>query len=99
MPRLRTILALGIIAHQAVLEALGLRRGHFPFVHGGLYLLPDGTLLADSYHCSRLNTNTGKLTVAMFESVFISVARWLDQAPEGSHLSRISATEGMGRPT
>jgi uracil-DNA glycosylase family 4 len=99
MPRLRAILALGIIAHQAVLEALGLRRGHFPFVHGGLYLLPDGTLLADSYHCSRLNTNTGKLTVAMFESVFISVARWLDQAPEGSHLSRISATEGMGRPT
>lgn len=87
MPQLRAILALGVIAHQAVLEALGLRRRPFPFAHGSVYLLPDGKLLADSYHCSRLNTNTGKLTVAMFESVFISLARRLDQAPKASHLS------------
>lgn len=96
MPQLRAILALGVIAHHAVLEALGLRRGPFPFAHGSVYLLPDGKLLADSYHCSRLNTNTGKLTVAMFESVFISLTRRLDQAPEASHLSCISAT-GMAR--
>ena len=93
MPQRCAILALGTIAHQAVLEALGVRRRRFPFAHGALYLLPDGTLLADSYHCSRLNTNTGKLTVAMFESVFISLARRLDQ------VSRISATRGTDRPT
>jgi uracil-DNA glycosylase family 4 len=98
MPQLRAILALGIIAHQAVLEALGLRRGSFPFAHGNLYLLPDGKLLADSYHCSRLNTNTGKLTVAMFESVFISLRHRLAQAPEASHLGCVSAT-GMERPS
>ena len=93
MPQLCAILALGTIAHQAVLEALGVRRRRFPFAHGALYLLPDGMLLADSYHCSRLNTNTGKLTVAMFESVLISLARRLDQ------VSRISATRGTDRPT
>jgi uracil-DNA glycosylase len=48
--------------------------------------LPNSMLLADSYHCSRLNTNTGKLTVAMFESVFTAVACGLDQAPEAPRL-------------
>jgi uracil-DNA glycosylase family 4 len=97
--RLRAILALGAIAHYSVLEALGLRRGRFPFAHGSLYRLPDSTLLADSYHCSRLNTNTGKLTVAMFESVFTSLARWLDQAPEAPHLTPARATRGIDGPT
>ena len=99
MPRLRAILALGNIAHQAVLDTLGLRRGNFPFAHGRLHRLPDSTLLADSYHCSRLNTNTGKLTVAMFESVFTSLARRLDRASEAPHLSSIPATGRMGGPT
>jgi uracil-DNA glycosylase family 4 len=81
MPHLRAILALGAIAHQAVLEAVGLPRGRFRFAHGSLHRLPDSTLLADSYHCSRLNTNTGKLTLAMFESVFVSLAQRLAQAP------------------
>ena len=99
MPRLRAILALGNIAHEAVLDTLGLRRGHFPFAHGRLHRLPDSTLLADSYHCSRLNTNTGKLTVAMFEAVFTSLARRLDQAPEPPHLSSIPATGRMSGPT
>ena len=98
MPQLCAILALGTIAHQAVLEALGVRRRRFPFAHGTLYLLPDGTLLADSYHCSRLNTNTGKLTVAMFEAVFTSLVRRLDQAPEAPHLGSIPAPGGIGGP-
>jgi uracil-DNA glycosylase family 4 len=90
--QLRAILALGAIAHQTVLEALGLRRGLFPFAHGSLHQLPDSTLLADSYHCSRLNTNTGKLTVEMFEAVFTSLVRRLDQAREPPRLGPIRAT-------
>jgi uracil-DNA glycosylase len=74
---LRAILALGAIAHQTVLAALGLRRGLFPFAHGRLHSLPDGTLLADSYHCSRYNTSTRKLTIAMFEAVFTALAERL----------------------
>jgi len=78
MPQLRAMLALGAIAHAAVLAALGLRRALFRFAHGALHALPDGRLLADSYHCSRLNTNTGKLTAAMFEAVFAGLLRRLD---------------------
>ncbi len=78
MCRLRAILALGAVAHYAVLAALGCRRGPFPFTHGRIHCLADGRILADSYHCSRLNTNTGKLTVPMFESVFAALGRRLE---------------------
>ncbi len=77
LTRLRAILALGAIAHHAVLSAVGLRRAPFPFAHGRVHALPDGPLLADSYHCSRLNTNTGRLSVAMFEGVFADLSRRL----------------------
>jgi uracil-DNA glycosylase len=77
-PDLRAFLALGAIAHDAVLAVLGLRRSLFPFAHGAVHALPDGRLLADSYHCSRLNTNTRKLTVAMFEEVFAGLLGRLD---------------------
>ena len=73
MPKLRVVLALGAIAHQTVLGTLGERRAAFPFAHGALHRLARGLDLADSYHCSRYNTNTGKLTAAMFESVFATV--------------------------
>ena len=76
--QLRAILALGAIAHQSVLVALGLRRAAFPFAHGQLHALPSGLVLADSYHCSRLNTNTGRLSDAMFEAVFEALAARLD---------------------
>ncbi len=82
--RLRAILALGALAHATVIAALGLRRGLFPFAHGRLHALPQGGLLADSYHCSRYNTNTGRLTVAMFEAVFAALVERLDQAPSPS---------------
>jgi uracil-DNA glycosylase family 4 len=75
---LRAILALGGIAHLTVLSALGVRRGLFPFGHGAMHALPDGKLLADSYHCSRQNTNTGRLTIGMFEAVFAALADSLD---------------------
>jgi len=69
MAELRVLLALGGVAHKAALRALGLRASHVPFRHGALHDLPNGLVLADSYHVSRLNTNTGRLTEAMFESV------------------------------
>jgi len=77
MPKLRAILALGQIAHGAVLSALGQRKSAFAFGHGAMHALPDGSLLADSYHCSRYNTNTGKLTAAMFEAVFAELRKRL----------------------
>ena len=74
---LKAVLALGQIAHQQVLAALGLRQASYPFAHGALHALPSGLHLADSYHCSRYNTNTGKLTPAMFEAVFAELRRRL----------------------
>lgn len=73
LPRLGAILALGGIAHGAVLSALGHRKSAFAFAHGAMHALPGGLLLADSYHCSRLNTNTGRLTEAMFHAVLSEI--------------------------
>jgi uracil-DNA glycosylase family 4 len=73
LPALRAVLALGTIAHGSVLAALGLKKSAWPFTHGALHRLPDGPVLADSYHCSRYNTNTGRLTEAMFHTVFDSI--------------------------
>jgi uracil-DNA glycosylase len=81
LPLLRVIVALGAIAHQATLTTLGERRAAFPFTHGALHRLPSGRVLADSYHCSRYNTNTGRLTTAMFETVFAAVRAALDESP------------------
>ena len=68
LPEGGAVLALGRVAHDAVLAALGERRAARPFAHGALHRLVCGRLLADSYHCSRYNTNTGRLTPAMFEA-------------------------------
>ncbi len=77
MPRLKVVLALGAIAHGAVLTALGERKSAFPFKHGAIHALKTGVLLADSYHCSRYNTNTRVLTTEMFEAVFAEIRRRL----------------------
>ncbi|MSP49049.1 MAG: uracil-DNA glycosylase [Alphaproteobacteria bacterium] len=74
LPRLTTILALGRIAHDQVLSALGLKRSAYPFKHGAIHAFPSGLGLADSYHCSRYNTNTGVLTEAMFDEVVGRIA-------------------------
>jgi uracil-DNA glycosylase family 4 len=78
LSRLEIILALGTIAHQAVLGALALPQRAFKFAHGALHALPSGVALADSYHCSRYNTNTGRLTVAMFDAVIAALRARLD---------------------
>jgi len=77
MPRLRAVLALGVVAHNALLRAKGIAMARHAFAHGAVHALPDGLLLADSYHVSRYNTSTRKLTPEMFESVVESlVARF-----------------------
>lgn len=73
------ILALGTVAHQAVLKALGLKQKDVAFGHGNKHALPNGMSLFDSYHCSRYNTSTKRLTTAMFEDVFKKIRRHIDK--------------------
>ena len=77
MTGLRVVLALGVLAHAAVLKACGIPPTRIRFTHGAVHELPDGLLLADSYHVSRYNTSTGRLTPAMFQAVMFDVARRL----------------------
>lgn len=65
----QVLLVLGKVAHEAVLRALGLRAAAYPFAHGAAWRLPDGRALVASYHCSRYNTQTRRLTAEMFEAV------------------------------
>ncbi|MBU3694777.1 MAG: uracil-DNA glycosylase [Rhodocyclaceae bacterium] len=74
------VIGLGTIAHQAVLDALGLRRAAYVFAHGARHALPDGRLLLDSYHCSRYNTSTRRLTAEMFATVFAAARAYLEAA-------------------
>jgi uracil-DNA glycosylase family 4 len=78
MGRLRAVLALGVLAHAAVLKACGIPPTRIRFRHGDIHVLPDGLLLADSYHVSRYNTNTGRLTEAMFHDVVQALIGRLD---------------------
>lgn len=73
MPNLKVILALGKIAHDAVIRTTGHKLSAFKFVHGALHDLKNGVTLADSYHCSRYNSNTGRLNQAMFDDVFMKI--------------------------
>jgi uracil-DNA glycosylase family 4 len=70
MTALKVIITLGRIGHQSALKALGLREKDYPFSHGGKHQLPNGVTLISSYHCSRYNTQTNRLTTAMFHDVF-----------------------------
>ena len=76
LPAGSVILALGGIAHRAVIKALKLRQASYPFGHEALHDLGQVWML-DSYHCSRYNTNTGRLTADMFESVFKTASKLL----------------------
>jgi uracil-DNA glycosylase family 4 len=81
MKRLQVILCLGGLSHGAVLTTLGVRKSLYPFGHCALHEI-DGLLVADSYHCSRYNTNTGRLTEAMFEEVFTQIKDRLAALPQ-----------------
>jgi len=78
--RPRAYLALGRIAHDSLLVALGEKRSAHPFGHGNEHPLGPGATLFDSYHCSRYNTNTGVLTTEMFEDVVGKAARFVSRA-------------------
>ncbi len=78
LPGASVILALGTVAHRAVIQALNLRQSNHPFAHGVRHDLPHGPVLLDSYHCSRYNTQTRRLTAAMFERVVKQAADLLN---------------------
>ena len=78
MKNLKVILALGGISHNTTLSTLGERRASYKFAHCVMHDLTNGLKLADSYHCSRYNTNTGRLTEEMFEDVFRMIRTTLD---------------------
>ncbi len=80
-PRARVILALGTVAHGAVLRACGMRAGARRFAHGAEHPLTEGRVLLDSYHCSRYNTQTRRLTPPMFEAVFARARALLGGGP------------------
>ena len=78
MTNLKVILALGRIAHENTLSTLGYKRSAWVFAHNAGHQLEADLRLVDSYHCSRYNTNTGRLTEAMFEDVFAQIREILD---------------------
>ncbi len=75
------VLALGSVAHASVLRARSLRLADYPFTHGAQHLLQGGLRLVDSYHCSRYNTQTKRLTEDMFRTVFQQVRALIDGEP------------------
>jgi uracil-DNA glycosylase family 4 len=76
LPEATVLLALGTIAHRSVVRSTGGKLSDYPFAHGAVHTLPGGRRLVDSYHCSRYNTQTGRLTAAMFREV-LALARSL----------------------
>jgi uracil-DNA glycosylase family 4 len=78
IPKARVFVALGQIAHQSAVKALGGRLPKCKFGHLAEHRMPDGRILIDSYHCSRYNQNTGRLTTEMFEAVFARAAELRD---------------------
>ena len=79
MPGLRVVLALGVVAHNALLRAKGIPAARYAFAHGAQHRLPDGLILADSYHVSRYNTSTRRLTPEMFQAAMAGVMTALDR--------------------
>ncbi len=74
----RAVLALGVLAHAAVLKACGVPASRIRFRHGAIHEMPDGLILANSYHVSRYNTNTGRLTTEMFEAAVLALMQKLE---------------------
>ena len=69
----KVVLALGQLAHRSILRALGLKQARYAFAHNAVHSLDNGLVLVNSYHCSRYNTQTKRLTTPMFEQVFQTI--------------------------
>lgn len=80
LPNLKLLIVLGRIAHESVVATFGGKQKDFKFAHGALHNMPTGHKVLDSYHCSRYNTNTGRLTKEMFEDIFETASQFLSQA-------------------
>jgi len=78
LPKNSIVLALGGVAHKAILKAMGYKQSAFKFSHNARYSLSDRLVMYNSYHCSRYNTNTKRLTPKMFEQVFSDIKKELD---------------------
>ncbi len=74
MPSLKIILSLGLVSHNAIIKTLEHKQSAFKFAHGTVHNVGGGLKLIDSYHCSRYNTNTGRLTTKMFEDIFKTIS-------------------------
>ena len=74
-PNIGVFLALGVVAHNSFLSALGVRKIDYKFAHGAKHEFENGTILYDSYHCSRYNTNTNRLSEKMFEDVVFAAVK------------------------
>jgi uracil-DNA glycosylase len=77
LPNLKVMVALGTVAHQSAIKAGGGKLPKCGFAHGAVHVMPKGLIIVDSYHCSRYNTNTRRLTTDMFETVFETARRLL----------------------
>jgi uracil-DNA glycosylase family 4 len=80
LPSPAVVIGLGKIAHDAILRASGLRLSAYSFGHGNVHTLPGNHTLIDSYHCSRYNTQTRRLTTGMFNEIFVTARRLLGHA-------------------
>jgi uracil-DNA glycosylase family 4 len=89
LPLGAVVLALGTIAHLAVLRALGLQIKDYKFTHGVRHALPNGIMLYDSYHCSRYNTQTKRLNEAMFHAIFSAIVQYLHSLDPNHNLDPI----------
>lgn len=73
LPNNSIVLALGLVAHNALLITFGCQKNKYKFSHSGRHVLPNGLILYNSYHCSRYNTQTKRLTEKMFQDVFLLI--------------------------
>lgn len=78
LPRLKVIFALGKVAHDSAVRTFGLKLADYKFAHAAVHQLPNGLTLVDTYHCSRYNVNTGRLTEEMFMDALNAAKQALD---------------------
>jgi uracil-DNA glycosylase len=79
LPSQSVVVSLGSVAHSSVLKALKLKQSGFPFAHGAFHKLTPDLMMIDSYHCSRYNTQTRRLTADMFSAVFLKARELLEK--------------------